>query len=91
MENGTVGGKVKPRRRGHQENGQGGRVESVGTCQGIRGFVLPWAGVRTQLQKTDCRLDQGGGERSGPVASHWAKGIRDAARSFSAYGARLEG
>lgn len=91
MENGTAGGKLKPRPRRLQGNRQGSQVESSSTCQGIRGSVLSWPEVRTQLEKTARGPDQGGSGRSGTVAVHWTKGIRDAARSFSAHGARLEG
>lgn len=50
----------------------------------------PWPRVRTQIEKTNRRMDQGGGERLGAVSSQRAKGIGDAGRSFSAHGARLE-
>lgn len=89
MENGTVGRKVKQRPRESQENQQDFQVESISTWWGVGDSVPPWPRVRTQIEKTNRRLDQGGGERSGAVGSQRAKGIRDAGRSFSAHGARL--
>lgn len=76
MENGTAGRKVKQRPRGIKGINKASRWRALAPAGEVGGSVLPWPGVRTQIEKTDRRLGQGGGERSGAVAGQWDQGCR---------------
>jgi len=77
-ENATVGGKVKPRPRGHQESQQGGQVESISTCQGIKALGCHGQESRCGLRKlTSDWIEEGvKGQVQWPVSGPRGSGMQ---------------